>query len=58
VRQIAHRLKGGARQVGAVLVAAAAQALERAATTDQPLEAFLSGLQQAVAETLRVLQVG
>ncbi|RMD83120.1 MAG: response regulator, partial [Chloroflexi bacterium] len=33
VRQIAHRLKGGARQVGAVLVAAAAQALERAATT-------------------------
>lgn len=55
-RRIAHRLKGGARQVGAVRVAAAAQALEQAAASQMPLDPLLSALQHAVAETLRLLE--
>lgn len=55
-RRTAHRLKGGARQVGAVRVAAAAQALEHAAATQMPLEPLLQALQYAVAETLRLLE--
>lgn len=58
IRRIAHRLKGGARQVGAVRVAAAAQAIEQAAASQMPLEPLLSALQHAVAETLRLLEAG
>lgn len=57
-RRIAHRLKGGARQVGAVRVAAAAQAIEQAAASQMPLDPLLSALQHAVAETLRLLEAG
>ncbi|WP_322489826.1 ATP-binding protein [Chloroflexus sp.] len=57
-RRIAHRLKGGARQVGAVRVAAVAQALEQAAASQMPLDPLLSALQHAVAETLRLLEAG
>ncbi|WP_298816138.1 PAS domain-containing protein [Chloroflexus sp.] len=58
VRHIAHRLKGGARQVGAVRVAAAAQSLEQAAAAQMPLESLLNNLQYAVSETIRLLEIG
>lgn len=58
VRRIAHRLKGGARQVGAVRVAAAAQTLEQAAVAQMQLEPLLSALQHAIAETIRLLESG
>ncbi|MEF3274570.1 MAG: PAS domain-containing protein [Chloroflexus sp.] len=54
-RRIAHRLKGGARQVGAVQVAMAAQRLEQAASARMPLEPLLQHLQHAITETLRLL---
>lgn len=57
-RRIVHRLKGGAHQVGAVRVVAAAQALEHAAASQMPLDPLLSALQHAVAETLRLLEAG
>ncbi len=57
-RRIAHRLKGGARQVGAVRVAAAAQAIEQAVASQMPLDPLLSALQHAVDETLRLLEAG
>jgi len=54
VQRLAHRLKGSARQIGAVRVAHAAKALEHAATARMQLEPLFDALQYAVTETLRL----
>ncbi|MGQ9875425.1 MAG: PAS domain-containing protein [Chloroflexus sp.] len=54
VQRLAHRLKGSARQIGAVRVAHAAKALEHAATARMQLEPLFDALQYVVTETLRL----
>lgn len=54
VQRLAHRLKGSARQIGAVRIAHAAKALEHAATAQMQLEPLFDALQYAVTETLRL----
>ncbi len=55
-RRIAHRLKGGARQVGATLVASYAQTIEQAAQRQQPLDPLLTQLRSAIDQTLAALE--
>lgn len=54
VQRLAHRLKGSARQIGAVRVAHAAKALEHAAMARMQLEPLFDALQYSVTETLKL----
>jgi HPt (histidine-containing phosphotransfer) domain-containing protein len=49
-RDLAHRLKGSARAIGAAAVAAAAEQYESAAQTNAVLPSYLTALAAAVAE--------